>query len=248
MPPGIHGKREKKMADCYPETWELSSCELGHARRLAVRTRRYFSSCHQADGAAGCAIAHWRDANTETTIIVVPNSSWCLLCAMVKIAFCSTNRSRTHSCAEADVIVTSCTCKDTVWRTHIWRLQPRCCAVIWPFAVKCASSSSFTKCMKLFWGWGGWGGTHVESAISLRLTFRTLAAAVPCCDGVGHVVCIWQTRVWIIKLYLTPKPNFSCIKSLVSVFTPHPLLCVLSLFFLSSSVPVLLSPSPLWLP
>lgn len=116
MPPGIHRGwgRRGRMADRYPEMSELSSCELGHARRVAVRTRRYFSSWHQAHGTAGCAIAHGRDASTEKAIIVAPNSSRCLLCAMVKIAFCSKNRSTTHNCAEADVIVTSCSCKETV--------------------------------------------------------------------------------------------------------------------------------------
>lgn len=153
-PPGIH-RREKiknKMADRYPEMWELSSCELGHARRVAVRTRRYFSSWHQAHGTAGCAIAHWRDASTEKTIIVVPNSSWCLLCATLKIAFCSKSRSATHNCAEADVIVTSCSCIETVLRTHTWLPQPRCCAVICPPAVNC-TPLSFTMRENFYYAW-----------------------------------------------------------------------------------------------
>lgn len=69
------------------------------------RTHRYFSSWHQAYGTAGCAIAHWRDASAEKTIIVVPNSSGCLLCVMMKRRFCSKNRSTTHNCSEADVML-----------------------------------------------------------------------------------------------------------------------------------------------
>lgn len=101
----------KKMADRYPEMWKLSSCELGQAR-MVVRTRRYFSSWHQAHGSAGRAIAHWRDASTEMTIIVVPNSSWCLLCTMLKIAFYTKNRTAPPNCAQADVTVTSCFCNE----------------------------------------------------------------------------------------------------------------------------------------
>lgn len=67
-----------------------------------------------ASSSAGCAIAHWRDASIEKTIIVVANSSWCLLCAMLKIALCSKNRNTTQNCAEADVIVTGFSCKETV--------------------------------------------------------------------------------------------------------------------------------------
>lgn len=90
-PPGFHWE---KMADRYPEIGKLSSCELGHTMMVVVRTRRYFSSWHQARGSAGRAIAHWGDASIERTIIVVPNSSWCLLCAMLKIAFYTKNRIR----------------------------------------------------------------------------------------------------------------------------------------------------------
>lgn len=97
------------MDDRYPETWKLSSCELGHARMVAVRTRRYLSSWHEVRGSADRAIAHWRDAGRKWTIIVIPNSSH-LLCAMSKIAFCTKNRITTQNCAGADVTVTSCFC------------------------------------------------------------------------------------------------------------------------------------------
>lgn len=111
------------MVDRYPEIGKLSSCELGHARMVVVRTRRYFSSWHQAHGSVGRAIAHWRDASIERTIIVVPNSSWCLLCAMLKIAFYTKNRIATPNCAQADVTVTSCFCNESV--SHIWFSLPQ---------------------------------------------------------------------------------------------------------------------------
>lgn len=119
-PPGFH---REKMADRYPEIWKLSSCELGHAGMVVVRTRGYFSSWHQARASAGRAIAHWRDASIERTIIVVPNSSWCLLCAMLKIAACTKNRITTPNCAQADVRVTSCFCGESA--PHIWFSLPQ---------------------------------------------------------------------------------------------------------------------------
>lgn len=70
----------------------------------------------EARGSADRAIAHWRDAGTKWTIIVVPNS-WHILCAMSKIAFYTKNRITTQNCAGADVTVTSCFCNETV-STH----------------------------------------------------------------------------------------------------------------------------------
>lgn len=250
------------MADRYPEMWELSSCELGHARRVAVRTRRYFSSWHQAHGTAGCAIAHWRDASTEKTIIVVPNSSWCLLCAMLKIAFCSKNRSATHNCAEADVIVTSCSCIEIVLRTHTWLPQPRCCAVICPlpwtahlYLLLCVKTFTMHETLIFLFFFGGgariqWTDTCWVSSetcwVAQTLTSRTLAAC--CCSllwwgRLGYLVT-WSTlsRLWIRKLYLTPKTRIFCIKCLVSVFS-----CAFC-FFVLLFVPVSPSSSPPWLP
>lgn len=136
-PPGFHWEKNGRS-----EIGKLSLCELGHARMVVVRTRRYFSSWHQAHGSAGRAIAHWRDASTERTIIVVANSSRWFLCAVLKIAFYTKNRITTPNCAQADVTVTSCFCNESV--SHIWfslshprvrvnlrSLSPRCHDQLW---------------------------------------------------------------------------------------------------------------------
>lgn len=120
MPPGFH--REKN-GWSLPGNRKVVFVWTGSRRMVVVRTRRYFSSWHQAHGSVGRAIAHWRDASIERTIIVVPNSSWCLLCAMLKIAFYTKNRIATPNCAQADVTVTSCFCNESV--SHIWFSLPQ---------------------------------------------------------------------------------------------------------------------------